>query len=120
MLVYSIDDGESFDSLNSWLENAESAYVSSGQGSETLIVLVGNKLDLAAEDERVVETKRAHSFAELHAIDKELVFEVSAMDGTNFEEMFNKIALKVHPQVVEAQKSHKEPPPRKTKKGGFC
>ena len=120
MLVYAIDDAESFDSLNSWLENAESAYMSSGQGSETLVVLVGNKLDLDSEGDRVVDSKRAHSFAELHAIDKDLVFEVSAKDDINMDDMFNKIALKVHPQIVEAQKSHQEPPQPKPKKGGFC
>ena len=120
MLVYCIDDAESFDSLSSWLENAESAYMSSGQGSKTLVVLVGNKLDLDEEGERAVESKRAHSFAELHSIDTDLVFEVSAKEDTNMNDMFDKIALKVHPQVIEAQKSHKEPPPPKPKKGGLC
>lgn len=120
MLVYCIDDAESFDSLNSWLENAESAYMSSGQGSETLVVLVGNKLDLESEGERVVESKRAHSFAELHGIDKDLIFEVSAKENTNMDDMFNRIALKVHPQIVGAEKSRKEPPPPKPKKSGFC
>lgn len=118
MLIYSIDDTESFGSLRSWSENAESAYISSGLGNQTTVVLVGNKVDLEDEGERTVRLDRALAFAELHGIDKDMVFEISAKDNTNMDEMFDKIALNIHPHVVEAQKSQQPAP--KPKKRSIC
>ena len=78
---------------------------------ETVTVLVGNKLDL--EDSRAVDKSRAQQYAENNDIDLDMVFEVSAKDGTGVEEMFDKIALKMKPAAVAT------PPPRQ-KKNFFC
>jgi GTPase SAR1 family protein len=109
MLVYAIDDSDTFDSLTNWAENAVCSSV--GSPMETITVLVGNKLDL--EDSRAVDKSRAEQYADNNDIDPEMVFEVSAQDGTGVAEMFNKIALKMTPTVQAT------PPPRQ-KKNTFC
>ena len=97
MLVYSIDDSDTFDSLTGWSENAISARV----GGETLFVLVGNKLDLAGE--RKVQKSRAVTYASNIDIDADMVFEVSALTGEGVEAMFNTIAAKMGPAPLQTQ-----------------
>ena len=91
MLIYSIDDSDTFDSLTGWSENAISARV----GGETLFVLVGNKSDLGSE--RQVEKTRAHQYAKNIDIDDDMVFEVSALSGEGFNKMFDAVALRMGP-----------------------
>ena len=67
-----------------------------------------------------MESRRAYSFTKLHAINKEMVFKVSTKESTDVSDTCNKIVFKLHLQTVEAQKSHTEPPPWNTKKGGLC
>ena len=110
MLVYSIDDEDTFDSLTNWADNA----ICSAAGSplETITVLVGNKLDLADES-RAVSRSRAQQYADNNDIEADMIFEVSAKDGTGVDEMFDKIALKMRP-------SPKAPPPPRPKKSFNC
>lgn len=98
LLVYSIDEKETFDSLTSWVENAISARTASGQEA-IITAIVGNKLDL--ESSRDVSQERVKNFAQLNEIDEDMIFEVSALDDTNLTEMFEAIALKVHPLAAE-------------------
>lgn len=98
VLVYSIDEVESFDSLTSWVQNAMSARASSGQQLFT-VALVGNKIDL--EKERKVTKTRVNAFAELNDISSDMIFEVSALEDSNVQEMFDAIALKISPYVAE-------------------
>jgi len=109
VLVYSIDDSDTFDSLTNWADNAVSARA--GQ-SDVITVLVGNKLDL--DDERKVSQSRAQQYAENNDINPEMVFEVSAKDGTGVPEMLNKIALQIKPEA----RTNK--PVEQTKKGKCC
>ena len=95
LLVYSIDDSDSFDSLTNWADNAICARL--GGPLETITVLVGNKSDL---DDRAVSEERAREHADNNDIDPEMIFEVSAKDGTGVSDMFNKIALKMKPPTV--------------------
>lgn len=109
-MVYSIDDSDSFDSLTSWVDNASSARVSMGQ-SDPITILVGNKVDL--DGQRSVPLERALQFAVNNDIAAEMVFEVSAKEDINLTNMFNRLALKLHPyatlqppsQPVERQSS---------------
>ncbi len=94
MLVYSIEDSDTFDSLTNWSDNAISARTS-GSGTEVFTVLVGNKLDL--DEDRRVSKARALQFAENNEIEPEMVFEISAMEGTGVEEMIEAVALKIQP-----------------------
>lgn len=109
MLIYSIDDSDTFDSLTNWADNAVCSSV--GSPMETITVLIGNKLDLA--DSRAVDSCRAEQYAENNDIDSDMVFEVSAKDGTGVSEMFDKISLKIKPTAQAA-------PPARKKKNFFC
>ena len=97
MLVYSIDDSDTFDSLTGWSENAISARV----GGETLFVLVGNKLDLPSE--RRVDKSRAIMYAGNIDVETDMVFEVSALTGEGVDRMFDAIAAKMGPAPPQSQ-----------------
>ena len=97
MLVYSIDDSDTFDSLTNWADNAISSH-GGRTPSDVITVLVGNKVDL--DDDRRVSKERAHQYAENNDIELDMVFEVSAKDGTGVQDMFNAIALKVKPAAA--------------------
>ena len=94
MLVYSIDDSDTFDSLTNWADNAVCAH-GGRTASDVVTVLVGNKVDL--DDDRRVSKERAQQYADNNDISTDMVFEISAMEGTGVEEMFTAIALKVKP-----------------------
>lgn len=110
MLVYSLDDVDTFDSLTNWADNAAGARAGRAQ-SEIITVLVGNKLDL--EDERQVLKSRARQYAANNDIDDDMIFEVSALDGTGVQEMFDAIAVKIKPELVTKLKP-------KTQKSNCC
>lgn len=114
MLVYSIDDADTFNSLTNWADNAIGARAGRSQ-SDIITVLVGNKRDL--DDERQVTTKRAKEYADNNDINEDMIFEVSALDGTGVQEMFDKIAAKVRP--ARAQQKTKTDKPTK-KKSDCC
>ena len=97
MLVYSIDDSDTFDSLTNWADNAICSH-GGRTPSDVITVLVGNKVDL--DDDRSVSKERARQYAENNDIESDMVFEVSAKDGVMVEEMFNAIALKVKPAAA--------------------
>ena len=113
MLVYSIDDSDTFDSLTNWSDNAASARALS-TGAGVFTVLVGNKVDL--EEDRHVSKSRALQFAENNDIDPEMVFEVSAKNGTGVEEMLNAVAMKISPSKQEVKKPQQQP----RKKKAWC
>ena len=97
VLVYSIDDSDTFDSLTGWSENAVSARV----GGDSIFVLVGNKSDMSGE--RKVEKSRALQYAANIDIDEDMVFEVSAKTGEGFDAMLNAIGLKMGPAPPPSQ-----------------
>ena len=103
MLIYSIDDSDTFDSLTGWSENAISARV----GGKTLFVLVGNKCDMASE--RKIDRSRAIQYASNIDIDTDMVFEVSALTGKGIDKMFDTIALKMGPNPLQnVQKGNRD------------
>ncbi len=114
MLVYSLDDADTFNSLTNWADNAVGARAGRSQ-SDIITVLVGNKLDL--EDDRQVTVGRAKQYAENNDISEDMIFEISAMDGTGVQDMFDKIAAKVKPvgsqQKIKTEKLSKS-------KAGCC
>ena len=83
VLVYSIDDKNSFEDLKKWLKE-----IRNQSNSDIKIVLVGNKIDL--EDKREVSYEKGKKFME----ENELLFfkEASAKSGLNVKEIFNDIA----------------------------
>ena len=92
LMVYSIDNTDSFDAISSnWIENADAA------GESAIKVLVGNKLDLSCdeESETIIPKHRAKTLAENLDIEFNMVFEVSALTGEGFQEMFDAVALQM-------------------------
>ena len=99
IMVYSIDNEESFDDIGSnWLDNAESTDV------KTVIVLVGNKVDLdeGGDNSRRVSKERAIQYALQNDIEKNMVFEVSAKTGRGVEQMFDAVARMMGPPPAAA------------------
>ena len=77
LLVYDISKKESFESIQSWIEDCKNS------APETvLMVLVGNKSDLT--DERKVSEEEGREFAEKNGL---LFFETSAKTGENVKEV---------------------------------
>jgi small GTP-binding protein len=88
MVAFDVTDLKSFQNAEKWLNEIDSTT----QGC--LIILVGNKIDLA--ESRVVSTEQIKTFCDNKKI---IFFECSAKDGTNIIELFFYIAQKVKEQV---------------------
>ena len=92
ILVYSIDDLNSFSNLESWLNELKS------QGNVDMnIFLVGNKADL--EESRKVTKDEGQTFAEENGI--KYFFETSAKTGLNAKEVFTEAAKLLHEQHLK-------------------
>jgi Ras-related protein Rab-2A len=83
IIVYAIDNQESFDNLESWLDE-----IKSQTHPNLRIFLIGNKADL--EDQRLISKKAAEELVKDHNID--LFMETSAKTGSNAQEVFVKAA----------------------------
>ncbi|XP_065915470.1 ras-related protein RabC-like [Dysidea avara] len=100
ILVYSITDAETFDSLSNWIENAVSAM---GVGTGGLVkVLVGNKVDL--DSDRQVDRNRAEEFAKNVDINSKFVLETSAKTNKGIDDLFNLVAMEIAPSVKQSPK----------------
>jgi len=112
ILVYSISDQETFESLTNWVDNTVSAM---GIGNQDLVkVLVGNKADLSSD--RQVGIDRAKVFAQGYEIDEKFILEISAKDGTGVQELFDLIAKEITPLAKNAPK----PTPQQNQKSKCC
>lgn len=80
ILVYSIDDGKSFNQLNSWLKDIR-AYAE----QNTKIFLVGNKIDISDEN-RKISNEMGNKFYKDNNLSN--FFETSAKTGHNIENVF--------------------------------
>ena len=89
MLVYSVDDTDSYYSLQSWVEECmENLWGSSGR--DLVWAVIGNKMDLCNE----VSPDTVDDFCE--SIGANLSFTVSAKTGENVGTMFRKIIECLH------------------------
>jgi small GTP-binding protein len=93
LLVFSLTDRVSFDSLEGWLNDIHSLC-----SPNAVIIVVGNKLDLP--DDRVVSKSDALTFSERHQID---FIETSARDCTNIEETFLRMGETIHERVLKKE-----------------
>ncbi|CAL1536585.1 unnamed protein product [Lymnaea stagnalis] len=95
LLVYDVTDMHSFTNLNTWLNDVQR------YGTEhSLVLLVGNKLDMAGR--RVVSEAEARQFAESAGL---RYVETSAKDATNIHDAFTSVAL----ELVERRKQDLRP-----------
>ncbi|KFM77572.1 Ras-related protein Rab-35, partial [Stegodyphus mimosarum] len=93
IVVYDVTNGESFANVKRWLHEID-------QNCEMVNkILVGNKND--DPERKVVLTEDAQSFAEQMKIK---LFETSAKENINVEEMFNEITK----MVLQSKREHKE------------
>ena len=91
LVVYDISNRESFDNINTWIEDCKS------QSPQTIfMVLVGNKNDL--EDKRAVTIEEGKELAEKN---KMMFFETSAKTGTNVDEIFLRSAETIAKKIEE-------------------
>ena len=88
ILVYSIDDEESFNNLNYWMKEIKK-YISE---KNPIILLLGNKLDNI--EERKVSTNQAKKFSNDNDID--FFEEISAKNGDNIDKIFNECFIKIY------------------------
>ena len=106
VLVYSIDNSETFDDVGeNWLDNSVNA------AGRVQLVLVGNKLDLVSgggRSRRAISRERALQYAMNVDIEEDMVFEVSAKTGEGIAEMFDAIADAIAPAVPPAPEAKKE------------
>ena len=83
ILVYAINNQESFDSLETWLDE-----IKTQTHPNLKIFLIGNKIDL--EDQRVVSKEAGEELAKDHNLN--LFMETSAKTGINAREVFIRAA----------------------------
>ena len=86
IVVYDISETDSLEKAKSWIRELQRH-----ADTNIIIMLVGNKLDLA-EDHRAVSTEDGKAFAEQEGL---LFLETSAKTPTNIKELFDTIANKL-------------------------
>ncbi len=85
VLVYDVTDRSSYDKVHYWYAHVQNRCI---EGEEPLVLLIGNKCDLA-EHHRAVPTEEARAKAELLHY---FFFETSAFKNTNVQEAINHFA----------------------------
>ena len=91
IVVYDITNEESFNNIKEWLNDCKNLSPSS-----TLLVLIGNKIDL--EEERKVTKEMGEDFANENGM---LFFETSALNGNGIENTFQKCIENIDRRIRE-------------------
>ncbi|CAK62866.1 unnamed protein product (macronuclear) [Paramecium tetraurelia] len=84
VLCYDVSNAQSFADIKAWLD-----YVREERGSDVVGVLIANKIDIK---DRVVTTQEGEKLAQEQDL---LYYEVSAKEGTNVQQTFKNLALKL-------------------------
>lgn len=92
ILVFSLDDQQSFQDLDSWLNDLHSLST-----PNAVILLVGNKSDVANKN---VSTSEAEQFAKRHGLE---YLETSAKDGININDTFIRLARDISEKVKKGE-----------------
>lgn len=98
MMVYSIDNRQSYDNINFWLKD-----VKNQSSPDTKIFLIGNKNDL--EDSRAINIKEAEGYAKENQF--EMFFETSAKNGYNAEAVFIEAAKILYDDYLKYEEKKK-------------
>lgn len=99
LLVYAINDQKSFDNLIPWLDDARSH-----AEPDLVVVLVGNKCDLASQ--RKVSYETGQAFADYHGL---YFMETSAVTGQMVDEAFAATAKLIYHQLSDKERPECEP-----------
>ena len=89
LIVYGIDNRESFDNIENWIEEFKNL-----APKTVLMILIGNKSDL--NDNRKVTKEEGMKFAKKNGM---VFFETSAKKGENIEEVFKKSVETIAKQI---------------------
>lgn len=100
IVMYDITDEESFRNAKEWVERLRSEV-----SDKLILVIVGNKSDLADAGKRAVDTDEARAYAELHG---SILIEASVKNGINVFETFQKIA-DIVPETFDEEKEDSIP-----------
>lgn len=104
IIVFSLDDLESFNMVNRWIEDIKDNHNS----DDYILVLIGNKTDL--EKERVVSKEKIEEFCKDNQIEN--YYEASAKTGENVHEIFKdlvrKLFIKFAMQIVDNESEKEE------------
>jgi small GTP-binding protein len=109
ILVFDIAERKTFDEVNMWLNDVHSLC-----DPTAVVILIGNKTDLAQE--RVVTLAEAEQFAQHHQL---TYLETSAMNGTNVREAFVRVATQIY-RKTPSRPSPGPLPTSKPPKSGCC
>jgi Ras-related protein Rab-2A len=90
LLVYDVTDRKSFEALETWINDVRRFEPS------IIIVLIGNKIDLAQN--REISTEEGKAFADKHYIG---FLETSAKSAENINESFNHVIDKINNKIVD-------------------
>eukprot|EP01105_Mastigella_eilhardi_P022073 TRINITY_DN5405_c0_g2_i2.p2 TRINITY_DN5405_c0_g2~~TRINITY_DN5405_c0_g2_i2.p2 ORF type:complete len:173 (+),score=57.16 TRINITY_DN5405_c0_g2_i2:672-1190(+) len=90
VIVYDITQRKSFVNVDKWIED-----VRAERSSDVILVIVGNKTDLA--EKRQVSIEEGEKKAKEH---QTLFLETSAKAGYNIKQLFRKIAASLIPETV--------------------
>ena len=97
-LVFAINNKESFNSLNFWMNEIEDM-----SSEDVIIFLIGNKKDI--EKERVVSNDEINDFVKKNNINK--YFETSAANGENIDFLFEETVKELYNRhVIPLLNSH--------------
>lgn len=99
VLVYSIDNEESFNNISSWLTDLKNQ-----ANSDIKIILVGNKCDL--EDNRKISKEQAEKFKIDNDID--LFFETSAKTGYNTKSLLVEAAKMLYKDYINFKEGNRK------------
>ena len=94
ILVYSIDNKESFEHLEKWMDD-----IKKNADKDIRILLVGNKLDKI--EDRLISSYEVEKFTDDHKIDD--FFEASAKEGTNTKEIFISAAKILYKSYIQGE-----------------
>lgn len=97
IFVYSVTEPDSINDIESWMDSVSPQRMEymGNKPAEIIRFLVGNKIDLEGELERTVDTDRGAQVAENCEIERSHFFEISALNGDGFEEMFENIVREI-------------------------
>lgn len=103
ILTFGVNDSQSFNDLDAWLTDLHALST-----PNAVILLVGNKADLP---DRQITDSEAQGYAQRHALE---YLETSALDGTNINEVFVRLARSINDKIKKGEISgsfHSNPVP---------
>ena len=100
MIMYSIEDEESFRHLDYWIKE-----IKNNSNPSIKIILIGNKVDL--EDKRTVSKEEEEKFAKENGIEE--VYETSAKTGFNAKNIFCRAAQILYKEHLNYKQIGRDP-----------